>query len=378
MMIAAGLGASLVNFRGHLIRALVKSGVEVHVAAPDFPSEPDLCRTLSGWGVIAHRVPMRRTGRNPFADLVLVFRYFTLLRRVKPDVFLGYTVKPVIYGALGAWLAQVPRRIALITGLGYGFQGGRRRAMLRWIVRNLYKLSLNVADVVIFQNSDDRHDFETLGLISARSRVEVVNGSGIDLELFPPKPLPEGRVTFLMIARLINDKGVREYVQAAELIQRENRNARFVLVGPIDANPDSVTPKELQSWISHGLVEYRGVVTDVRADLADCSVFVLPSYREGTPRAVLEAMATGRAIITTDAPGCRETVDDGVNGFLVPVRSGEAVAVAMRRFMEDPRLLKTMGEASLFKVRTKYDVRDVNIKFMTILGIGDRGGRGWR
>jgi glycosyltransferase involved in cell wall biosynthesis len=373
IVIGASLAASLINFRGELIRELLARGTEVHVTAPDFESDSDSARTLTGWGVTTHQVAMSRTGMNPWSDLRSLAAYRRLFRSLRPDAYLGYTAKPVIYGVSAAWLAGVPRRVAMITGLGYGFQGDGSRALLRAVVANLYRAALSRATNVIFQNPDDLNTFQSLGLLPSHATTSVVNGSGVDLARFSPQPLPQGPLVFLMIARLLGDKGVREYVNAARLIALEHSGVRFLLVGPRDPGPDAIPASELAQWIAEGVVEYLGEQRDVRPFLASCSVYVLPSYREGTPRSVLEAMATGRPVITTNAPGCRQTVEDGVNGFLVEPKSVAAVAEAMRRFIVQPALIARMVDASLAKVRDEFDVRRVNQAIQAIIYGGDFG-----
>lgn len=370
VLIAASLGSSLLNFRGELIRSLLQRGVDVHVAAPDLDGDLQTVSTLLQWGVSTHHVHIRRTGLNPLSDLLSLVGFIRLMMRIKPAGFLGYTAKPVIYGVLAARLSGVESRVALITGLGYAFQGGRERAVVRGVVKGLYRVAMACATVAVFQNPDDERTFRDLRLISPRLRSEVVNGSGVDLDRFRSEPLPVEHIRFLMIGRLLKEKGVREFVEAAAALRKERQDVHFILVGPLDTNPDSVTHSELSTWITSGVIDYRGELRDVRPALRDCTVYVLPSYREGTPRSVLEAMATGRPIITTDAPGCRETVENGVNGFLVPVRSAEAVAEAMRRFLRDPELVRRMAEASIVKVREKYDVRKVNDRMLEIMGAG--------
>jgi glycosyltransferase involved in cell wall biosynthesis len=370
IVIGASLAASLINFRGELIRELLADGAEVHVTAPDFESDSDSSETLSEWGVTVHHVAMSRTGMNPWRDMLSLAAYRRLFRKLRPDAYLGYTAKPVIYGVLAAWLVGVPRRVAMITGLGYGFQGDGSRALLRAVVANLYRAALSRATNVIFQNPDDLSTFQSLGLLPSHATTSVVNGSGVDLARFSPQPLPQGPLVFLMIARLLGDKGVREYVSAARLIAQEHSGVRFLLVGPRDPGPDAIPAAELAQWVSEGIVDYLGEQRDVRPFLAACSVYVLPSYREGTPRSVLEAMATGRPVITTDAPGCRQTVEDGVNGFLVEPRSASAVAKEMRRFIADTELIRRMAEESLAKVRDEFDVRKVNHRIRaTIAGL---------
>ena len=369
VLIAGSLASSLINFRGELIRTLLEKGVEVHVSAPDFDTDTQSADALSAWGVTIHRIVLQRTGMNPFVDLKSVLAYRRLMMGVCPHVFLGYTAKPVIYGLIGARLASVPRRIALVTGLGYGFQGGAGRSLFRGVMRLMYRSALRRATVVIFQNPDDLQTFRDLELIDPGVTTEVVDGSGVDMTRYSPQPIPERSSTFLMIARLVGDKGVREYVRAAELVQEEFPSARFILIGPRDSNPDAIPASEIARWVAKDVIDYRGAQVDVRSALSECSVYVLPSYREGMPRSVLEAMATGRPVITTDAPGCRQTVDDGINGFLVPARSSEAGAQAMRRFLNDPSLVVRMAAASLTKAKNTFDVRIINRHMLRIMGI---------
>jgi glycosyltransferase involved in cell wall biosynthesis len=294
------------------------------------------------------------------------------MRAVRPDAVLGYTIKPVIYGTIAARLARVPRRFALITGLGYAFTGEAtgKRKMIQQMARRLYALALGKAERVFFQNPDDEALFRQLNLVPGRVPSSVVNGSGIDLSQFEPARLPQGKTVFLLIARLLGDKGIREYVAAARAIRKTHPEVVFRLVGAVDDNPNSVHPEEVESWQQDGTIEYLGRLDDVRPAIEGCSVYVLPSYREGTPRTVLEAMAMGRPVITTDAPGCRETVVDGDNGFLVPVKAVDELVSAMVRFIEHPELAMSMGKRSRAIAEEKYDVHKVNAVMLAAMEIG--------
>jgi glycosyltransferase involved in cell wall biosynthesis len=268
---------------------------------------------------------------------------------------------------LAAWVARVPRRFALVTGLGYAFTG-ERSGLLITVVRRLYAFALRRVHKVIFQNPDDQALFRERGVLSRRTPSAVVNGSGIDLMAYAVQPQPDV-LRFLMIGRLLGDKGVREYALAAQRIREVHPGLRFRLVGWIDENPDAIGQSELDSWIASGNIEFLGRHSDVRPAIADAAVYVLPSYREGTPRTVLEAMAMGRPIITTDAPGCRETVDHGKNGFLVPVKSVDGLVSAMQRFIDDPMLACRMGSRSRQIAEEKYDVHKVNEAMFREMGI---------
>jgi len=371
ILVIAGLNRSLINFRGPLIKALCDAGLEVHAAAPELTATPVVAEKLREWGVTCHDVALQRAGINPVTDLQGLVGLYRLMRDIRVDAVLGYTIKPVIYGTLAAWLARVPRRFALITGLGYAFTGEAtgKRKLIQQMARRLYALALGRAERVFFQNPDDEALFRELKLVPAWVPSTVVNGSGIDLNQFQPAALPKEQTVFLLIARLLGDKGIREYVAAAREIRKRHPEVVFRLVGAVDDNPDSVSTEEVESWQQDGTIEYLGRLDDVRPAIEGCSVYVLPSYREGTPRTVLEAMAMGRAVITTDAPGCRETVVDGDNGFLVPVKAVDELVDAMQRFIDNPELVTQMGERSRQVAEDKYDVHKVNQVMLGAMGI---------
>jgi glycosyltransferase involved in cell wall biosynthesis len=368
-LLIAGFSDSILRFRGGLLLALQRSGFEVHVAAPNLVPDSPVGAELVVRGFWVHDIPLHRTGMNPWADFKSLLGLFSVLRKVSPNCVLSYTVKPVIYGSIAAFLARVPNRFALITGLGYAFQGDGQRRMLRVLVEGLYRLALRCTEIVFFQNPDDEMLFRARRILALGQRSVVVNGSGINVTEFSVASQPE-QPSFLLIARLLGDKGVREYASAAEILKRRYPDSRFHLVGWIDDNPDAIRREELERWVAQGTLKYLGRMNDVRSAIAEASVYVLPSYREGTPRTVLEAMAMGRAIVTTDAPGCRETVVNGDNGFLVPVKSVDALAAAMEKFLLDPELALIMGRRSRELACEKYDVNKVNAEMLAEMGIG--------
>ena len=368
-LVVASLPDSLLGFRAPLIAALQAEGLQLHVAAPGLPPGHALRLQLERRGLVVHNIPLQRTGSNPLADLTSLFSLLLLMRRVRPHWVLGYTVKPVIYGSLAAWLAGVSHRFALITGLGYAFQDEQRQGRLQGLVQSLYALALGRVHKVFFQNPDDEALFRRRGILRSEVPSCVVNGSGVDIAAFDVARLPPGPPHFLLIARLLGGKGVREYAQAARRIREHHPEVRFSMVGWIDTNPDAIARHELDTWVTDGTLSYLGRLSDVRPAIVASSVYVLPSYGEGTPRTVLEAMAMGRPIITTDAPGCRETVVDGDNGFLVPVRSVDALERAMRSFIEDPALMSRMGRRARRLAEEKYDVRKVNAVMLREMGI---------
>jgi glycosyltransferase involved in cell wall biosynthesis len=360
ILVMAGLAGSLLNFRGHLLSELVTRGWQVHVCAPEFSDEE--IAGLSEIDIQPHAVALQRVGMNPFQDLAYLWRVMLLCRRLKVDVCLAYTIKPVIFGLLGAWLAGVKRRYALITGLGYAFsEPVRKGSWFGGLVQGLYRISLARCQHVIFQNPDDRAQFSELGLVPPSVPTTVVNGSGVDLEFYKETSFPDGPISFLMISRLLGAKGVRVYAAAAIMLRQEFPEVECRLAGWPDANHDAISQNELNAWQRDGAIKFLGKLADVRPAIGEAIVYVLPSYyREGTPRTVLEAMSMGRPIVTTDAPGCKETVVEGLNGYLVPIKNSKSLLDAMRKFVVDPSLALKMGKQSRAIAEEKYDVHIVN------------------
>lgn len=369
VFVLGSYAASLLGFRGHLLSSMVRRGHRVVACAPAAPAA--VIDALAAMGVAYRDVPLKRAGIRLDQDLRALWALVAILRELRPEAVLSYTIKPVIYGLLAARLVGVPRRFAMITGLGYSFIGAGLKARLTGVAaRRLYRLSLSGAERVFFQNPDDRTLFERLRLVRGPDQAVMVNGSGVDLDAFRPAPLPGGPTSFLLIARLLEEKGVREYLNAARQVRARYPQTAFHLLGWHDeGNPAAISERELRSWAKDGVVELHDVVDDVRPVMAAASVYVLPSYREGTPRTVLEAMAMARPIVTTDAPGCRETVQHGVNGFLVPVGDAAALAQAMTRFVEEPALAGRMGRESRRIAEQKYDVHKVNQVILDAMGL---------
>jgi glycosyltransferase involved in cell wall biosynthesis len=366
VLLLGSAAQSLTNFRGPLIAAMVQRGHQVFAAAPEI--DPDTAAKLVALGATPVPVVLGRASIDPLKTWRSGRKLRALVKSIAPDVMIAYTIKPVVLGAAAARAAQVPVFAAMITGLGYAFLGGLnpKRVAIRLIAMLMYRRALAASGIVIFQNEDDRSDFRRMRLLPGSKPTIVVNGSGVDLDHFEARPVPAG-TSFLMVARFLRDKGIREYGAAAARLKAEFPEVRIRLAGQLDG-ADSISPAELDSMVASG-VENLGLLADVRPAIADSSVYVLPSYREGTPRTVLEAMAVGRAVITTDAPGCRNTVDEGENGLLVPVRDSDALYAAMRRFVVEPDLAEKMGAASLRLVREKYDVHKVNSSILEATGL---------
>jgi glycosyltransferase involved in cell wall biosynthesis len=365
----------LLTFRGPMLRTMAMEGHTVLAIAPE--DDPEVRAALAVMGVGFATFPLHRAGMNPLRDFMATASLARTLRRFRPDTILVSAAKPVIYGSLAASLARVPRRAAMITGIGSALGGGTglRRRALQWLMRTLYAAGLSQAHVVFFQNADDEALFRSLGLVGDRHRIVRIAGSGIDLDLFAPVPLPGPPVTFVMIARLLRDKGLNEFVEAARRVRAQHTDVRFHLIGPLDPNPSGITASQLEAIRLEGIVEYLGVASDVRPLLAAAHVAVLPSYREGTPRFLLEAMAMGRPILTTDVPGCRETVQPGRNGLLVGARDSASLAAGMLQMIAEPESLPSMGSESRRIAEERFDVRAVNRVILDAMGLGLPDGR---
>lgn len=380
IVILASYAPSLVNFRGELIRRMVEGGHSVFACAP--VDDAECPNKVAALGATFCPVPLRRTGMNPLTDLVYGLAVAGLMRRIRPDAVFSYTAKPVIYGNLAAGFTRTKNSFTLISGLGtaFGDQGGFKRKLLHSIVTRLYRASLRHSKIVFFQNRDDRDQFVREGLVDS-SRTRLVAGSGVDLRQFSAASPNDGEPYFLMLARLIPEKGVLEFVEAARCVRRSHPNARFLLGGPFESGSHGLKREQVMEWNREGVVEYLGELRCVRPALAACRCFVLPSYyREGIPRSILEAMAVGRPVVTTDSPGCRETILEpsppdthgirqGRNGFLVPPRSVEPLVAAFRRLIEEKTLAIRMGAESRAFAEEKFDVHKVNRQMLEEMNI---------
>jgi glycosyltransferase involved in cell wall biosynthesis len=354
-------------FRSHLIRSLVARGHDVLCMAPDFA--PAVRAHVEELGALTADYPLARRGLNPLDDIKSLRALLAQMRSFRPDVVMGYTPKPAIYGSIAARIARVPRIVPMITGLGIAFLGqSRRDRALQFLSRRLYARAFRSSHAAIFHNKEDQRQLSRVKVLPAGFPARVVGGSGVDLAQFGETPLPAvtDGLSFLMVARLLKYKGVLEFCEAAREVKKTTPNARFVLVGPEEHGPGGLTAADMARW--QDCVTYAGPQSDVRPYLARCHVFVLPSYDgEGLPRTVLEAMATGRPIITTDSRGCRETVDERVNGCLVPIGDAKALAEAMRSFLRRPDLIPAMARASRQKAVRRFDVEIVTRDTMAIL-----------
>lgn len=332
-----------------MIRAFVARGHRVILVSPNGPERP----ALEAMGIeFVALSNLRRRGLNPLRDLALLLELAKIYRQHKVDWAFHFTIKPVIYGSLAARWVGV-KNICTLTGLGYTFLSGKKTNSL---VRKLYQMAIRKADLVLFHNPDDRALFVDDGLCSAEQS-SVVGGSGIRLEDFPLSPYSEAEPgRFLFAGRLLTDKGIREYVAAARVLRNTHPHYRFHVVGQIDeGNPAGIIREELEEWIAEGVIVYGGAVADIRPHLRKASVVVLPSYREGCPRVMLEAAATGRALLGTDVPGVREIVIDKQTGLRVPVESTDELADGMVRLMEGAEFsLESLGLSGRRLVADKF------------------------
>jgi len=360
---------SIVNFRGPLVRELITRGVDVFALAPDYDEVTKAAVVALGARPV--EFSLLRAMVNPLRDLRDLCSLREKLRELKADISFAFTIKPVIYGTLAALMAGVPSRYAMIEGAGHLFTDDGIRSIRRGLVRAitvvLYKLGLRQAKRVFMLNSDDIALF-TGSQMTSLHKVVHIDGIGLDLDYYYFAPPVLDPVCFILVARLLKEKGVYDYIEAARKVREACPEARFILVGCVDRNPTSVTDQEIKTWKESGLVEVSGHVTDVRPWLKKASVFVLPSYREGMPRSTQEAMAMGRPVITTNVPGCRDTVVEGVNGFIVPVRDSLALATAMLKFVKNPALLAEMGIRSRAMAEERFDVRRINSQILEVIG----------
>ena len=368
VLLLASWGPSLLNFRGNLIQDLLSVGHNVAVCAPEISGT--LQARLRKMGVEAWPVRMQRARITGASEVRTIVDLWKVLNRVKPHVLLAYTIKPVVYGSILAKARNVPSIYCLITGQGSIFHAnGLGGKLVRQIVKVLYRISLKNCHGVFFQNNDDQRVFINHRLVSP-DRTIVVPGSGVNLDHFAFTQIPSGMPCFLMLSRLLKQKGVMEYVEAARIVKKRHPEIRFQLAGPVENSKRGVLKEDIEQWSREGVIEYHGFIEDVRSIIESCHIFVLPSYYgEGVPRSVLEAMAIGRPIITTNTAGCRDTVMNCRNGVIVEPRDAEGLADAMEELMGKPELLKVMGRESRIMAEELYDVRKVNSIMMEGMGL---------
>ncbi|MFC2159673.1 glycosyltransferase family 4 protein [Actinomycetota bacterium] len=358
--------SSLFWFRLDMMKDFIRNGHNVIALG----SEPEKTwKTKFKEHKIDYRqLHVERNGMNPLRDLKTYKELYQFMKIEKPDKIFAYHAKTIVYGSLAAKLNGIKEVYPLVAGLGSIFRGsGFKNKLLKIIMKIEYWIAFKASKKVFFQNKDDKNEFVKSGLLKEDKTI-IINGSGVNLEKFKPEPLPP-EPAFLYIGRLIKDKGLLEYLEACNRIKEKYPNTRCLLVGPYDSNTSALQPEELESYLDKGIIEYFGEQSDVRPFITDCSTYVLPSYHEGTPKTVLEAMAMRRSIITSDAPGCRETVTNGENGYLVRVKDIEDLVEKMEYLIVHPDTNRMMGEKSLKLAKEKYDVIIVNQSIMKTMGL---------
>lgn len=372
ILIACDSYRTLLGFRGKLMEALLQNN-EVSVFTPKIYHD-EVKNKLLNMGIEVYENELDGSNVSIFSDIKYMLRLFQVIRQSKPDTFFPYTLKPVIYGSLIAKICRVKHIVPMLTGLGYNFMSENDKTpLIKQMVRGMLKFSLklNGNAELILQNKDDFQTLINQGIIDQSVKAHVVNGSGVDLSHYVfSKPNPQN-IVFLMISRLINAKGIREYFEAAERIKSRFPHVKFKLIGPYDPNIDSIDPDLYKNIISGQIIDYLGEVNDVRPHIKESSALVLPSYYgEGIPRCLLEGMAMGRAIITCDSVGCKETVDLSENsqtGFLVPIKNVKALTDKIQHFIQNPSDTLLFGKNGREYARKKFDVNKVNKQMLEIL-----------
>ncbi|WP_216936996.1 MULTISPECIES: glycosyltransferase family 4 protein [unclassified Acinetobacter] len=367
------VASSFLGFRSDLIKKLLDQGYRVFAFTSEY-SDSEL-KKIEKLGVIPVTYSLNRGGFNPFADIIATYHLSRKIKEIEPCLVFSYFSKPVIFGTLAAKLAKVPRIVGMLEGLGYTFTeqpGGlnKKTQLIKKIQVFLYKIALPQLDQLIFLNPDDPKDLLQQYGIKVK-KVEVLGGIGLNLENYKYSENFNSDISFIFVARLLAEKGVHDYIRAAKIVKSKYHNIKFTVLGAIDKSAlGSLKEEELKDLIQTNIIEYPGYVNNVADWIEQASVFVLPSYyREGVPRSTQEAMAMGRPVITTDVPGCRETVVDGINGFLVPKWNPNALAEKMIYFIEHPEKISIMGAESHKIAVEKFDAEKVNQRLMKILGL---------
>lgn len=356
--------SSLFWFRMDMMKEFKKNGHTV-IALGSEP-EADWKKKFEEYSIDYRQLYVERNGVNPLKDLKTLISLISFMKKEKPDKVFAYQAKTIVYGSIAAKINGISEVYPLIAGLGSIFRGqGFKNKIVKGIMKIEYWAACKFSKKVFFQNQDDKNEFILNGLLK-NDKTVIINGSGVNLEKFKETPIPENP-TFLFIGRLIKDKGIMEYLEACKKVKEKYPEVRCLLVGPYDSNPSALTPEELKPYIESGVIEYNGEQNDVRPFIAQCSTYLLPSYHEGTPKTVLEAMAMGRSIITSDAPGCRETVIEGLNGYLVKVKDTQGLISKMEYLISNQDICITMGKESAKIAKEKYDVRVVNQSIMKVM-----------
>jgi len=366
IIVAASFGPSLTNFRGDFIKEMVSAGNEVTCISIE--STEDMKEQVGKLGSDYISTGGSRTGTGIIENLKLFWSYIRIINRIKPDICFLYMAKPIVFGGIASIFLRVKKIYPFVTGLETAFYGkGIHNLLIRRILCGFYRIIFHFSKTCFFMNQDDYDRMISMRLIR-RGKGVLVNGSGVNMNYFSKLPLPE-QACILMTARLVEGKGIREYFKAAFQLKRKYEGIEFMLVGGLDEHKEAISKEELKHLLSEGAVTYCGYAEDVRPYLNRCSIFVLPSYHEGNGKSIVEAMAAGRPIVTTDVPGCRETVVDGYNGFLVKARDSEALAKGLELLIQNGKLREVMGEYSYQLCKEKFEVKHINKILLTEMGL---------
>jgi len=370
IVVIGTVSSSIVGFRREFINSLIAKGHKVYAFAVDYTDETR--QQVTAQNAVPVDYVFNRTGMNPIRDIYDTWQLAKQLKRIKPDLVFSYFVKPVVFGTFAAKLAGVERRVAMLEGLGFVFTDqpegiSIKIRLLRQVQVLLYRFSFPLLDKIIFLNRDDPQDLIAKYNLKVK-RVEVLGGIGLDLRQYPYVKPNLNELSFLFIGRLLKEKGINEFVAAAKIVKQQYPDVIFTVLGGLDqGNPGGLNMSELNHLIKTGVIDYPGHVTNMAERIAQCSVFVLPSYREGIPRSTQEAMAVGRPVITTDVPGCRETVIESVNGFMVPPWQPQSLADRMLYFIKHPKQIELMGLESYKMAQKKFNSKIVNQKLLRLL-----------
>lgn len=368
------VASSIHGFRSDLIKALINKDYEVYAFFAEY--NPEDIEKIEALGAVPVTYNIHRGGLNPLSDVKATVQLAKKLKNIRPDVVFAFASKATIFGTLAARLARIPKVIGMLEGLGYTFTeqpngSNIKTQIIKGFQVALYKLALPQLDKLIFLNQDDPKDLLDRYSIQVKG-FHILGAIGLNLNDYPRMPLDSNfkNISFLFIGRLLKEKGIYEYIKAAKIVKQHYPNTRFVVLGSIDeSNLGALSQDELSMLIADDIIDYPGQVDNVVDWIANSDVFVLPSYREGVPRSTQEAMAIGRAVITTDVPGCRETVVDGMNGFLVEKWNPEALAEKMIYFIENPEQIAIMGNESYKIAQEKFDAEKVNQRLLKMIGL---------
>lgn len=353
-----------VSHRLPIAQELIQQGYDVHIAC----AETKYREILELEGIVFHHVPFSRSGTNIFSELSVLYKLNSVINLVRPTIMHSVTIKPVLYANIVGRFKFGLKRVSAISGLGYVFIGTDfKTRIIRFIVSFLYRFALKDSHTIIFQNTDDHDKISDMKAIG-NAKTSVIKGSGVNLDEYKYQPEPQcGKKVVMMVARLLIDKGVQEFLQSAKLVTLHNDNVKFVLVGDVDVgNPKSIPQYLLDQYISNGYIEHWGYKSDIPETMSRAHIVVLPSYREGLPKCLIEAASIGRAVVTTDVPGCRDAVESGKTAYLVPIKDAKLLANAITKLLNDEVLRRTFSVNGRILAEREFDIEDVISKHIKI------------